>query len=237
MSREVRRVPLDWKHPTEHNPYWVEQQYTIDFNTYQRVRRPASRLHAETERFIGLLDNYPSRLAEWEDELREMKAREGHGWTFAVEYHLTGYQGREDAEPVVHPWYGYTEDGMTETSTPVRDESHLYQLAVAQVESEKPDPADYMPVWSVPADELGWCLYQTVSEGAPVTPVFATAEELIEHLATVGQDWDQTPMRRAAAEALVRSGGSLGSFVTVGGTFYNSSDDADRVADALGGRS
>jgi hypothetical protein len=222
MSREVRRVPLDWQHPTEHNPHWVAQS-----RPFLGKPHVPSRLHGPTERFVGLCGDYPEAIARWEEELRELESRTGHGWTFAVEYHLTGYQGREDDAPVVHPWYGWTEDGMTETSTPVRDEDHLQELAVAQKRSEKPDPADYMPVFDVPEDELGWCLYQTVSEGSPVTPVFATAEELIEHRSTVGQDWDQEPMRRASAEALVRSGYSLGSMVMSGGVLYQSDKDAD----------
>lgn len=59
----------------------------------------------------------------------------------------------------------------------------------------------------------GWQLWETVSEGSPVSPVFATAEELIGHLTTVGY-WSRGPMRREAAEALIRSGSSAGSFMT-----------------------
>jgi hypothetical protein len=185
VSREVRRVPLDWKHPTEPNPYWVEQSRPF-------MGRPhvPSKLRNPTERFVGLIDDYPGRLADWEAEVLDMKARQGHGWTFAVQYHLTGYQGREDSGPVVHPFYGWTADGMTETKTTVRDEDHLYELEVAKVLDEKPNPDHYMPTFD--GDDLGWCLYETVSEGTPVTPVFATAAELIDHLATVGQDWLNT---------------------------------------------
>lgn len=39
------------------------------------------------------------------------------------------------------------------------------------------DPADYMP--EIPeGTPLGWQLYETTSEGTPVSPVFATLEEL-----------------------------------------------------------
>jgi hypothetical protein len=235
MSREVRRVPLTWKHPTEHNPYWVHQQYRVEFDTLERILRPSSRLHAHDERFIGLMEDYAGRLAEWEKELAEVRAREGWDWNWNVEYHLTGYQGRDDAAPVIHPWWTFADDGETEVSVTVRDEDHLYELLVAKVESERPDPANYMPTWDVPEDQLGWCLYETVSEGTPTTPVFATAEELIDHLATVGQDYDQKPMRRSAAATLVGQGHSFGSLIAVGGHVYNSSDDADIIADKLNG--
>jgi len=36
-----------------------------------------------------------------------------------------------------------------------------------------------------PAGE-GWQVWETVSEGSPITPVFATPEELARHLSTVG---------------------------------------------------
>lgn len=55
-----------------------------------------------------------------------------------------------------------------------------------------------------------WQVYQTVSEGTPVTPPFATPEELIDHLATVGDAWDQSrgdgPWDRQAAESFVKQG-------------------------------
>ena len=222
MSREVRRVPLGWEHPTEYNPHWVIQSQSA----YGRSK-PASRLHTLDQRFIGLMDDYPGRRSDWEQELREVKAREGHRWTFGVEYHLTGFQGRDDNEPTVHPLYGWSDDGQTETSTECRDEDHLYEYLVAETEAEEPKPENYMPVFDVPADQLGWVLYETVSEGTPVTPVFATAEELIDHLATVGQDWNQEPMRRSSAEALVKTGFSMGTFVVAGNTLYKSDEDAD----------
>lgn len=226
MSREVRRVPLDWQHPTEPNPYWREQ-------VASRLHRgdPESRLHAPDVRFHGLVDGYDESLADWQSELDSIQGRSGQEWEWNVEYHLTGHKGQDDAEPVAHPFY-VEGDALVD----VRDEDHLYELALASKLQEKPDAADYMPRFDGPEDALGWCLYETVSEGTPVTPVFATADELIDHLATVGQDWGQRPMRRTAAEQLVRSGSSFGSMMVVGGTLYHGSDDADRIADVLAKR-
>ena len=53
-----------------------------------------------------------------------------------------------------------------------------------------PDPDYYRPRW----DEslaVGYQVYETVSEGTPVTPVFATKEELVEYLVKHGDAWDQ----------------------------------------------
>lgn len=225
MSRSIRRVPLDFKHPTEPNPYWREQQ-----RPFLGRKHVPSRLHGPTERFIGLVEDYPGSLADWQQEVADLARREGHDWTFSVEYHLTGFQGRDDDQPAVHPFYVWT-DGDTETPIDIRDEDHLHELLTAQKAGEEPDPKGYMPVFDIPEDELGWCLYETVSEGTPVTPVFATADELIEHLATVGQDWDQVPLRRESAEAIVRGGGTFGSFIAIGGRgVLDSTKDADIIA-------
>jgi hypothetical protein len=64
MSREVRRVPVGWKHPLEYNPRWEFQAST----PYGRTR-PASRLHGPTEQFVPLLDDFAGRLSDWESEL------------------------------------------------------------------------------------------------------------------------------------------------------------------------
>src|SRR5688572_6287543 len=51
--------------------------------------------------------------------------------------------------------------------------------------SGPPDPEYYRPDWK--PEEMTWYqVYETVSEGTPVTPPFATKEELIEYLATHG---------------------------------------------------
>lgn len=229
MSREVRRVLIGWQHPVEHNPHWLFQR-----STPYGMSKPESLLHGPTEQFVSLSDDYPGAVASWEKDLQDVRDRTGFNWEWHVEYNLTGYRaaGESATEPVVYPW-----DLDGDTQVTVRDEDHLSELLIARIEGQRPDPTNYMPVWDVPADELGWCLYQTVSEGTPVTPVFATADELIDHLCTVGQDWDQRPMRRKAAETLVRNGSSLGSFIVAGGQLLDSSKDADLVEQRLGGAS
>jgi hypothetical protein len=72
-----------------------------------------------------------------------------------------------------------------------------------------PDPKYYRPAWKA-EDMTWWQVYETVSEGTPVTPPFATAEELIDYLATNGDFWDQKRHEgawpRANAESFVRAG-------------------------------
>lgn len=53
-----------------------------------------------------------------------------------------------------------------------------------------PDKAFYRPKWS--DHERTWVqIYETVSEGTPVTPPFATKAELVEYLVQHGDFWDQ----------------------------------------------
>lgn len=222
MSRDVRRVPLDYKHPTEFNPYWREHE-----RSFSGPPHPLSRLRARRERFVGLMDGYAESLAEWEQKKADLANREGHSWKFGIEYHLTGFQAREGSEPKVRPFYLF--EGDNEEEVTVRDEDHLHELMTTQHEHEKPNPEHYMPVFDVPESDLGWVLYETVSEGTPVTPIFKTAEELVDHLATVGQDWDQVPMRRASAEAIVGQGGTIGSFIGMNGQLFDSTKDADKI--------
>ena len=60
-------------------------------------------------------------------------------------------------------------------------------------------------------EEATWVqLWETVSEGTPVSPPFATKAELVDYLATHGDYWDQKrgdgPWKHAAAESFVAAG-------------------------------
>lgn len=59
----------------------------------------------------------------------------------------------------------------------------------------------YRPEWK--EEEMTWWqVYETVSEGTPVTPPFETREELVEYLVANGDFWDQ--QRRADGETMMR---------------------------------
>jgi len=106
-----------------------------------------------------------------------------------------------------------------------------------------PDPEYYRPEWG--DAPLGFAVYETVSEGTPVTPTFATEDELIDYLVENGDFWDQSrrndatrprsfgmssdPWRREAAESFVRSGWAP-SFVSIGGgPLLSGASDADII--------
>ena len=55
-------------------------------------------------------------------------------------------------------------------------------------EGSPPDPEYYHPKW----EQADWYqMYETVSEGTPVSPPFATKEELVNYLVQYGDFWDQ----------------------------------------------
>lgn len=62
-----------------------------------------------------------------------------------------------------------------------------------------PNPDDYV---DYEGREATWYqIYETVSEGTPVTPAFATKEELVEYLVQNGDFWDQK--RRAEGDSFM----------------------------------
>lgn len=85
-----------------------------------------------------------------------------------------------------------------------------------------PNLKDYRP-WN--DAEATWVqVWETVSEGTPVTPPFATREELIDYLVAGGDDWDRKRGRggysREQATAFV-SAGWAPSFVVANGVMSN----------------
>lgn len=55
---------------------------------------------------------------------------------------------------------------------------------------ERPDDPSYYRTYKK-EDATWYQLWETVSEGTPVSPPFATLEDLAQYLATNGDDWDQ----------------------------------------------
>lgn len=73
------------------------------------------------------------------------------------------------------------------------------------------------PSWPEPGE--GWQLWETTSEGSPVSPVFASAEELAEWLTTSegGRELSGRPMTIDQALAFVDAGSAPTGFITAGG--------------------
>lgn len=79
------------------------------------------------------------------------------------------------------------------------------------------DPDDYMP--EIPeGTPYGWQMYETVSEGSPISPIFKTKDELADWLASPAAGREQ--VSPAAARAFVADGWAP-SFVSMGGNFMS----------------
>ena len=98
-----------------------------------------------------------------------------------------------------------------------------------------PDPKFYRPDWT--AEQMTWYqLFETVSEGTPVSPPFCTKQELADYLAANGDFWDQAraregrnggqeaPWGREAANRFVFGAGWAPSAMRVGGVIYTARD-------------
>lgn len=96
-----------------------------------------------------------------------------------------------------------------------------------QYNGNPPQHEYYRPDWRQ-EEMVWWQVYETVSEGTPVTPAFATREELVDYLVAHGDFWDQkrrkegckdmrcTPWPRAEAEALLQTGSAMSLVVKDG---------------------
>lgn len=91
-------------------------------------------------------------------------------------------------------------------------------LSFWELEGLPPNPEHHRPDWK--QEEMTWYqVYETISEGTPVTPAFETQAELVEYLVKNGDFWDQkrraegipylrcTPWPRAEADAFVYGDG------------------------------
>ena len=81
-------------------------------------------------------------------------------------------------------------------------------------EGPPPDRDSYRP-WN-DEDATWFQLWETVSEGTPITPPFPTKEALADHLAKHGTYWDNTPWGYAKAAAMVNAGYAPSMILTGG---------------------
>lgn len=172
MSREIRRVPANWQHPTYRTERW---------------RRGV------VEVFKPLFDrSFADVASEWD----QAKAAFDQGER--PDYFVEAVHGSLSFEE----WHG-----------------------------ERPTPEYYVP-YDVKGDLPWWQMYETVTEGTPVTPAFSTADELIEHLATIGEVYDDGegsgPWPRDRAQRFVMDEKWFPSFIIAGGETFEAKDGYPR---------
>lgn len=100
----------------------------------------------------------------------------------------------------------------------------------------RPPDREYYRTYS-DAEQVWFQLYETVSEGTPLTPPFATEQELIDYLVENGDFWYQSSIKegrydsmhakkptREQAEALVKEGWAPSMVVTTSSAGVSISD-------------
>ena len=71
---------------------------------------------------------------------------------------------------------------------PEQKDGYMQDEPYWEYDGAPPNPYYYHPRW----DNAEWYqVYETVSEGTPVTPPFSTKEELVDYLVQNGDFWDQ----------------------------------------------
>lgn len=66
-----------------------------------------------------------------------------------------------------------------------------------------PNPENYFPNWEE-GSNTWYQVYETVTEGTPVTPPFSSSDELVNYLISEGTFWDNRPWTLEAAENFVK---------------------------------
>lgn len=198
MGREIRRVPVEFNHPIQ----WREtRKYQPTFETMRSelLGQPSpGTTTAQTRWTYCLAPMWDKTLAEaqadWEAERKETLS--------------DGTLDKVWTQDDLDRWEREHPTRVDDIEQIRRDLGKPIWASVEDYIGGAPDERDstlYTPEGWPPKEERGWVVYETVSEGTPITPCFATAAELVDWLAEKGTAWD-APMSREGAERFVGSG-------------------------------
>ena len=138
----------------------------------------------EKGRYIPLLDgSFAAQAAEWDESDAQ--------WNTGLRpryYH--GHPEMDLADAIRA--HGYDSALRTEWVPPGEMTDPPINLTWEDYSGPRPVAADYRPDW--PDADATWVeLYETVSEGTPVSPAFASKPELRAWLLANGDDWSSAP--------------------------------------------
>jgi hypothetical protein len=170
MSREIRRVPPGWEHPRDDGTAW------------------------SSNRYIPLLDDYAGDLATWEAEATAWE-------TEAAALPTTSPEGGDRIQTInateifaplspLAPSWKYEDKRFQPIATGFRDHGLAYATRAwfSANLSKRPSPEDYVAYRLDEATHFQ--IYETVSEGTPVSPVFADEPAMIAWLIAEGFSQD-----------------------------------------------
>lgn len=179
---------------------------------WEHPEKSYERYNRQTGRYEKTMDYQPMYDRWFEDEVEE--------WD----------EDNKDWESGLRPNYDPDNGGRVWVPAAEWEYKSIYanrpDMTWADYHHERPsDPAYYRPYRD---EEATWYqMYETVTEGTPVTPPFATKEELVEYLVANGDFWDQErraegvmdmpcgPWERKHAESFVFGSGWAPSAVII----------------------
>lgn len=234
MSRELRRVPLDFDWPL--NKVWIGYVNPYDGPAECRPCGGSGlgpQAKAISDSFYGLyagsdyvpIPDHPTgkryNPKAWAHSITqdEVDALVEHGrlmdfthaWTSERRWQPKDPPYQPTAEEVNH-WhlYGWGHDGINRW---ILIEARLKRLGLSDDKCQicqgdgaiwqsryAEEAFDGWSSWEPPTGE-GWQVWETVSEGSPISPVCSTRDVLIAWMRTVHIGWDA--MTKAGAEAFV----------------------------------
>lgn len=273
MSREIRRVPMDFSFPLNktwtgylwppelHEAFcpdcggsgktpsrmWIEvlcrrmEDVAHDIADQRRGRA----MHPYLAEFTGAPDE--SDLPVWMGERKKKKDQGLPLWWETPEV----LRPSEDILPLMAPLTGYSEERL---AGPMCGNS--WQVDRKLIEAAGLDPEVWgwcvtckatgglekyegqrkdQEAWerTEPPEGDGWQLWQTVSEGGPISPVFATPEELAEWMSSPAYTWGaskHSTLSYEGALAVVQAGWAFSGAETVAHGVETGEEFAARTA-------
>lgn len=209
MGREIRRVPANWKHKRQ-----IALRNRLD-SRGPRVVEEFKPMYQHTS-YSEAVKEYQIELADWLKGYD--KWQEGIYWN--------SYDNTETPiADAFKKWMESIDEERKKYSSggDFREEEYKkYESGVCNWEDiageppRYPNPDDYMPTgeW--------YQLYETVSEGCPLSPPFRTKEQLAKWLTENKDFWDNQ-WTKEQAEAMLDIGYSP-SMVVSGGKVFNSQE-------------
>lgn len=216
MSREVRRVALDFDWPIG--------------KVWRGYQTPDRLIENECRNCGG---TGWSAAGRWLDATFYGDHADVPGWcdtiTAAEREHLTAEGripstfGHDAIDRLILIRYRCERLGLEPICADCAGHGSIEKYAGQRAEAEAWVPVE-------PPSGEGWQFWETVSEGSPLSPVFTTSDALVNWLVNVGA-WNKK-YSREAAEALCRTGFSLGSFAVVDGSLVDGVEALTRTGGA-----
>jgi hypothetical protein len=252
MGREIKRVPLDFDQPLNEtwpgylSPHWRDCPSPDCFNGsttagewVHKMLYPVLMLDEAYLRGNNKLHPYlrehplsPTRLREGGD-YRSLHDYEPLPISADIVEFCTALAGREGSGGFGHDAIDHWQMDKAVLRGAGLPED-FFTCKVCKGAAIHPDDVEASEAWerTDPPEGEGWQMWETVSEGSPITPVFATAEGLVDHLVEHGDRPGRGGWRREAAESFVAAGWAP-SFIGIEGVgLFRGAEDADRITEA-----